>query len=544
MTQTASTSAQAIGWLPVSELNRKTDNTYLVLMRKPGDEPGYIDKAWFNNEDQTWYNDANKPVENRFFKVVAFAPWPTAESLRDDKTQKIINAIVQVVRRLGGMSDILGSIGSWKDTLPDEDVLNGIHAWLAASPAPTGHDDRSLREVEGGALPASLEAIAGQVQSWLDWSKRRRDAAHMETEDGTHIMTLPVPYWPNHGSLKRWVLVLNAARAALSKRAQASGHQDTPQQSGEPVGWRYDSKHVRDPIFQVSRWAKKPDFWNETPLYAHPRQESRTFEDGIEAAALACHEQRCERGTPWDLAVMACVGAIRALSTKPQESGSALSKEWCMNMARAEEGYEVGAGALDHPLRATSQPSQDAVERDPPLLDETALDQACDYIGVAKESVRGAQIRAGVEAYLASLPVHSGEPVGYLATTVGGDPTFIFPETYRAIKKARLSDGSLANPNYAPLRVYAHPPISAEQAEIQRLSSDLNAEQMHNTNLIESLKRVCEEQDAVWNEAVEACVAYIGGLPNCVIIEKDRNAFCGQLRSLKRPVKQETGEAK
>ena len=32
-------------------------------------------------------------------------------------------------------------------------------------------------------------------------------------------------------------------------------------------------------------------------------------------------------------------------------SGEGVSTEWCMNMARLEEGQEIGAGALDHPLR-------------------------------------------------------------------------------------------------------------------------------------------------------------------------------------------------
>ena len=48
----------------------------------------------------------------------------------DKIDREIINTIVKCVASLGGQSDILGSIGSWKDSLPDEDVLTSLQDWL------------------------------------------------------------------------------------------------------------------------------------------------------------------------------------------------------------------------------------------------------------------------------------------------------------------------------------------------------------------------------------------------------------------------------
>jgi hypothetical protein len=42
---------------------------------------------------------------------------------------QIINEIVRSLSLLGGKSDILGTVGSWKDTMPDEDILAGLKAW-------------------------------------------------------------------------------------------------------------------------------------------------------------------------------------------------------------------------------------------------------------------------------------------------------------------------------------------------------------------------------------------------------------------------------
>lgn len=42
---------------------------------------------------------------------------------------QIINEIVRSLSLLGAKSDLLGTVGSWKDTLSEEDVLAGLKAW-------------------------------------------------------------------------------------------------------------------------------------------------------------------------------------------------------------------------------------------------------------------------------------------------------------------------------------------------------------------------------------------------------------------------------
>jgi len=60
-----------------------------------------------------------------------------ARLVRDDKkdlTLTIIDQVYAAIQKLGGMSDILSIIGSWGDTLSDEDVLDQLKDWLASSP--------------------------------------------------------------------------------------------------------------------------------------------------------------------------------------------------------------------------------------------------------------------------------------------------------------------------------------------------------------------------------------------------------------------------
>ena len=45
--------------------------------------------------------------------------------------RRIIQELYRTVVLLGGESDLLGLIGSWGDSLPDEDVLAGLQAWNA-----------------------------------------------------------------------------------------------------------------------------------------------------------------------------------------------------------------------------------------------------------------------------------------------------------------------------------------------------------------------------------------------------------------------------
>lgn len=48
---------------------------------------------------------------------------------------EIIDEISRSISLLGGQSDILGTIGSWKDTLSDEDVLSCLKSWNKAKKA-------------------------------------------------------------------------------------------------------------------------------------------------------------------------------------------------------------------------------------------------------------------------------------------------------------------------------------------------------------------------------------------------------------------------
>ena len=57
---------------------------------------------------------------------------------------------------------------------------------------------------------SSLNTIANIIQGWLDWDENYRRQEGLNTEDGTHIMVLPVPVWPTHGALQNWVKALRS----------------------------------------------------------------------------------------------------------------------------------------------------------------------------------------------------------------------------------------------------------------------------------------------------------------------------------------------
>lgn len=44
--------------------------------------------------------------------------------------KRIVKCLYYCIAALGGQSDILGVIGSWGDSLPDEDVLLMLEDWL------------------------------------------------------------------------------------------------------------------------------------------------------------------------------------------------------------------------------------------------------------------------------------------------------------------------------------------------------------------------------------------------------------------------------
>ena len=75
--------------------------------------------------------------------------------------------------------------------------------WAEQHAAEIEAENKRLHE-----LSESLQEIAIQVQSWLDWSKKDRAEEGLSTKDETHLIALPVPYWPSHGQLSQWVKVL------------------------------------------------------------------------------------------------------------------------------------------------------------------------------------------------------------------------------------------------------------------------------------------------------------------------------------------------
>lgn len=60
-----------------------------------------------------------------------------------------------------------------------------------------------------------LDTMARVIQSWIDWDVKARAEGNLTTDDATHIMSLPVPVWPNHGQMKAWVATLNEVVKSL-----------------------------------------------------------------------------------------------------------------------------------------------------------------------------------------------------------------------------------------------------------------------------------------------------------------------------------------
>lgn len=50
-----------------------------------------------------------------------------------DKHSEIVNEIYRALVLLGAESDLLGAVGSWRDSLSDSDVLSGLQAWNEAT---------------------------------------------------------------------------------------------------------------------------------------------------------------------------------------------------------------------------------------------------------------------------------------------------------------------------------------------------------------------------------------------------------------------------
>lgn len=83
---------QVFEWQPISELDRTTDNTYLVRVEnkdahEKGLKSGWIDKAYYADDEGVWY-DGNartdeyvgisfSKIERGPWIVTAFAKWPS-----------------------------------------------------------------------------------------------------------------------------------------------------------------------------------------------------------------------------------------------------------------------------------------------------------------------------------------------------------------------------------------------------------------------------------------------------------------------------------
>jgi hypothetical protein len=112
-----------------------------------------------------------------------------------------------------------------------------------------------------------LTAIAWQVRRWLDWHKSHRDKEMLVTDDDTHIMGLPVPFWPSHGQFEAWIKTMNDATAeiddlltALRKIEKWSGEFPITAErwpDGSPVSYAalYGSNGERDFMRGVARAA-------------------------------------------------------------------------------------------------------------------------------------------------------------------------------------------------------------------------------------------------------------------------------------------------
>jgi hypothetical protein len=47
--------------------------------------------------------------------------------------REIINELYRAFVLLGAKMDLLGTVGSWKDSLPDQDVLSSLRAWNSST---------------------------------------------------------------------------------------------------------------------------------------------------------------------------------------------------------------------------------------------------------------------------------------------------------------------------------------------------------------------------------------------------------------------------
>ncbi len=131
------------GELPARLANEVSDAIHRALQSgMEADEAACVAAAVAADYARRAYGDEYLPalasvVARRAEKPLASAAPPAPVVREADRTLEIIGAIYKVVERLGGRSDILSLVGSWRDTLSDADVLQHLNDWLDVTSPPT-----------------------------------------------------------------------------------------------------------------------------------------------------------------------------------------------------------------------------------------------------------------------------------------------------------------------------------------------------------------------------------------------------------------------
>lgn len=104
--------------------------------------------------------------------------------------------------------------------------------------------EKSAAELRGG-----LMALAAIIRSWVDWDKARRgeNSPPLTTDDNTQIMSLPVPFWPSHGSFENWIALFQNCHDALSPDIRVRAIKECAEIIGNmrqsEAGLIWDAKH-------------------------------------------------------------------------------------------------------------------------------------------------------------------------------------------------------------------------------------------------------------------------------------------------------------
>lgn len=81
---------------------------------------------------------------------------------------------------------------------------------------------------QSAEIAAALMTIRWILGRWIEWSTENRAKENLRTDADTHIMSLPVPFWPSHGQMQNWIEALERATHLLLATNSAPG---TPAQS-------------------------------------------------------------------------------------------------------------------------------------------------------------------------------------------------------------------------------------------------------------------------------------------------------------------------